>query len=89
MSEFACRIDKITDKIPNSPSPKRARRQVSLPYTPLPPSLPTRPGSPTPISSFLEGSPTAEDHATREELIERRTYFAQHLASTADLADAM
>jgi hypothetical protein len=91
MSKFTCRIDKITNKVPNSPAPKRARRQVSLPYTLPPPSLPTRPGSLTPIGSRSGGSPTAEDAPlwTGEELIDRRTSFAQHLASTADLADAM
>ena len=76
-------IYKVTNKISISPAQTPARRQVTLP----PPSSPTRPGSPILIRSRSEGLPTAEDDAslwTDEELTNRRTSFAQHLATTAD-----
>ena len=86
---FTCCIEQIANNIPTSPVQKRARLQVSLPYTLPPPSYPTRPGSPITIGSRSEGSPTAEDHAPlwiSEELAERRTSFAQYLATTADIS---
>jgi hypothetical protein len=82
----------MANKIPTSPVQNRARLQVSPPYALPPPSFPTRPGSPVPIGSRSEGSPTAEYRAalwTSEELTDRRTSFAQRLAATADLLDAM
>ena len=68
----------------------RARLQVSLPYVLPPLPFSSRPGSP--ISFRSEGSLVAEDPAplwTGEKLTERRTSFAQHPATTADLLDAM
>ena len=76
-------IYKVTNKISTRPAQAPSRRQVTLP----PPSSPTRPGSPILIRSRSEGLPTAEDNAslwTGEEFINRRTSFAQHLATTAD-----
>ena len=69
-----------------SPAQTPSRHQVSLPDA-LPPPSPTRPGSPILIGSFPEGLATAENDAplwTGEELTNRRTSFAQHLATTAD-----
>ena len=85
-----CFAPLATNKSPNSPTEKHARL-VSLPYA-------------VPLRHLLlalgyrsqwvpaEGSLIAEDHTpfwTSEELIDRRTSFAQHLATTADLIDAM
>jgi hypothetical protein len=92
MSKFTSCIDQITNEIPNSSAEMRAGHQVSLPYTLPPPSFPTRPGSPILIGSRSEGWPTADDHAplrASEELADRRTSFAQHPVTTADLLDAM
>jgi hypothetical protein len=61
-------IDQVANKIPNSPARKRARRQVTLPYSSAalhPPSFPTHPGSSILIDSPSEGSLTAESHARR------------------------
>ena len=44
------------------------------------------------MGSPSEGSPMAEDHVpllASEELVDQRTSFAQHPATTADLFDAM
>src|ERR1700679_595454 len=88
---FTSCIDQITNRIPTSPAQKRALHQISPPYAPPLPPFPTRPGSPIPIGSCSEGPLTEEDHAPLcgEELTERRTSFAQHPATTADLLDAM
>ena len=83
---------KYCNRIPTSPVQMRACHQISPPYAPPPPSFPTRPGSPILIGSSSERSPTEEGHAplwTSEELTDRRTSFAQHPATTADLLDAI
>jgi hypothetical protein len=90
--KFTRSIDQVTNKIPNSPAQKPARRQVSPPYSgiALPsPSFPTHPRSP--IDSCLEGSLTAESHArhrTGKKLSNRRRRmcdsFAQYPPMTAD-----
>ena len=84
-------IDKVTNKISNSPAQKRARYQVSLPDA-LPPPLSPRPGSPILIGSPSEGLATAENDVplwTGEELTNRRASFVQYLATTADWLDGM
>ena len=72
-------IDKVTNKISNSPAQTPALYQVSLQDAIPPPSSPTRPGSPILLGSRSEGLPAAENDAdlwTDEELTNRRTSFA-------------
>ena len=77
-------IDKVTNKISNSPV---QQHQVSLADALSPPSFPTRPGSSIQIVSRSEESLMEENDAilwTGEELSNRRTCFVQHLVTTAD-----
>ena len=89
---FICYIDKVTNKISNSPVQQRPCHQVSLADALSPPSFPTRPGSSIQIVSRSEESLMEENDAplwTGEELTSRRTCFVQHLATTADRLDGM
>ena len=88
-------VDQVKRSI--APVPKRAHRQVSLTYyspahPPHPsPSFPTRPGLSIQINSHLEGSIMAKNHVRRQSGRKlpqktnqrRRTFFAQHLATSA------
>ena len=68
-------VDQVTNKIPHSPAQKRARHQVSLPYSSdtttgvlaqlTSPSFPSRPGPSIPIYSSSENSLTPENYARR------------------------
>ena len=60
----------VTNKLPSSPARlgKRARHQLSFPYSSTalpPPSFPAHPGSSTSVYSRLEGLLTAENYTYR------------------------
>ena len=94
-SSYCKFVRQVTNKIPNSPSQKRARHQleVSLPYSSTAlgsPSFPCRLGSSILIDCRSEDSLAVKNDTTccwtGKKLINRRqrTSFAQHLETTAD-----